>query len=179
MLTYTSREVTESGGCPSLLDISVQLGRIPRFCGATKTFWPVLLHSFVVADLLPKNLEIHGLLHDSSEIAVGDIPGPHKPECIREFERALRKRIYLSLKLQFPSESDLHEVKHADIRSLAAEARVLGPDKFKTANHFCKSDAAAESLVQSYLVKYEPPDCLWENGAAVVEFRRRVRLATS
>ncbi len=42
--------------------VALTLGRICRFAGNCKTFWPVLLHSLVVAHLVPEQFAIHALL---------------------------------------------------------------------------------------------------------------------
>ena len=58
--------------------VALTLGRICRFAGNCKTFWPVLMHSLVVSYLVPEQAAIHALLHDAAVIYIGDIPSPFK-----------------------------------------------------------------------------------------------------
>lgn len=67
-------------------DIAVQLGRIPRWNGATigraDEIYPVAMHSVLVAQLLPPDspplLKLVALLHDAAEAYTGDMPSPVK-----------------------------------------------------------------------------------------------------
>src|ERR1700676_2252398 len=73
LYTYSGK-VGFPEGAPSLLDMAVSLSREGRFAGAGLRFFPVALHSFVVADLLPDHLKWDGLIHDSPEVITGDTP---------------------------------------------------------------------------------------------------------
>ena len=77
--------------------VALTLGRICRFAGNCKTFWPVLIHSLVVADLAPEAVAIHALLHDAAEIYIGDVPSPFKSFLISEFEDSALRSIYKQL----------------------------------------------------------------------------------
>lgn len=73
------------GPIPPLEDFLVQLGRIPRFAGATEPEFTVLQHSYhAYLIALAKNPEValQALLHDFGEILIGDIPSPMK---VREY----------------------------------------------------------------------------------------------
>ena len=67
LYTYSGK-IAFPGGAPSLLDTAISLSREGRFAGAGQRFFPVALHSFVVADLLPPHLQFDGLMHDSPEV---------------------------------------------------------------------------------------------------------------
>ena len=62
----------------SIIDISYGLSNIARFSGQVP-FWSVAKHSRYVANILPEELRLSGLLHDASEAYVGDIISPIKP----------------------------------------------------------------------------------------------------
>lgn len=59
-------------------DVAHTLGFTPRFGGKTKTFYSVASHSIFVAEHLPEELKIYGLLHDAAEAYLQDIPSPLK-----------------------------------------------------------------------------------------------------
>ena len=79
LYTYSGK-LAYPGGAPSLLDIAVSLSREGRYAGAGQRWWPVALHTFVACDLLPKHLQLDGLLHDSPETITGDTPKPSKTD---------------------------------------------------------------------------------------------------
>lgn len=175
MITFSGREITVNSGTPELIDIAIQLGRLPRWAGNTTRFFPVLLHSFVVADLLPKKLEIYGLLHDATELWFGDIPSPVKPEVIRRQEYAISLRLYRSLGLKSPTERQSRLVKEADIRSRVGEVQVLGPNAMRERPSYLKKDMAAKYFVKLYVERFPNyRDYLEPDGSAVREFVERV-----
>jgi hypothetical protein len=79
--------------------IALTLGRINRFAGNTKMFWPVLMHAITVSSLVSETAVVHALLHDAGEIYIGDIPSPFKSYLISEFEDLALKHIYKRLEL--------------------------------------------------------------------------------
>lgn len=176
MITYSNREITLDRGTPSLLDIAVQLGRIPRWAGATRRFFPVLLHCFVVSDLLPDHLKVYGLLHDATELWFGDIPGPAKPKIVSKLEGIISTRIYRSLGIKPPTIAVRATIKVADLRSRTGEVHVIGAPGLRTHKSFLARDAEAESLVVFYADKYHDyREMVEERGAAVGDFVKRVR----
>src|SRR5208282_3403058 len=112
--TFTGGHLTIYEGSPKILDIAVGLGRIGRYGGQSKVFWPVLLHSMAVADLLPLHLEAHGLLHDAAEILIGDVPRAFKIPEVSALEKIFHARIVKHLGLEPMSPTDVEFVKHAD-----------------------------------------------------------------
>lgn len=174
MLTFTSRQVTPDAGAPSLYDVAVGLARIPRWCGATKTFFTVLQHSMVVADLLPKKLEMHGLLHDAEESVTEDIPGPIKTDEIRRLQQRIRQRIYKELGIAPPSDAEHAVVKRADVRSAIAEAHTIAPGAAAGRKEFQPRDLAAEKIVTFYAARYRYEDLLEHDGRAVGDWMKRV-----
>jgi hypothetical protein len=135
--------------------IALALGRICRFAGNCKTFWPVLMHSLVVSYLVPKHAAIHALLHDAGEIFVGDVPSPLKSFLISEFEDAALRSIYKQLGIPFPSPEIRRIVKEADIRSLTAEVWTVGPESLKVLPEFQARDLTAENVILEMLDDYD------------------------
>ena len=73
-----------------LEDYLLQLGRIPRFTGATVVPWTVLEHSYhtyLIAQSLYPEQALQALLHDFAEILIGDIPTPTKVRAYSVYER--------------------------------------------------------------------------------------------
>lgn len=111
---------------PRIDDIAHALSNLCRFTGHVRRFYSVCEHSCRVADLLPPELRLAGLLHDASEAYLGDMSRPlkHHPffgEAYRDVERALQARIYETFGLGVEPD----EVKDADNRLLATEVRDL------------------------------------------------------
>lgn len=125
MITFTGEQVDPMGGTPSLYSVGVGLGRMPRFAGQARSWYPVLAHVLVVARLLPPELAIHGLLHDAPEAVVADVPSPLKTRQASELEECILGRIYHALRLMTPTASERAQIKHADLAALGAEAHVL------------------------------------------------------
>jgi hypothetical protein len=112
---------------PSLKSIAVGLARTVRFAGQTSRFYTVLAHTFTVADLLPPDLKVYGLLHDAPEAIVGDVTSTWKTADHKAAEDDLLGRISRACGLDWPWPHDVWApVKVADETCLAAEAHALG-----------------------------------------------------
>lgn len=126
MIAYDGSDVWPSHGAPTLREIGVGLGRMPRFAGQTREWYPVLSHSLVVAVLLPPELRVYGLLHDAHEAILGDMPTTWKTPERSSKEDLLQARIYERLGIASPNASASEALHDADKEALAAEAHVLG-----------------------------------------------------
>lgn len=127
MISYSGRRVfPETSEAPSIEDIGVGLGSSIRFRGHTALSYTVLSHSLAVANIMPLELGIHGLLHDAAEAVVGDIPRPWKTQADSDRENEIMSRVYAEHNLSWPLADDIEaEVRKADNAMLAAEAHVL------------------------------------------------------
>jgi hypothetical protein len=108
-------------------DIIHSLALMNRFNGAALFPYSVAQHSLHVAELLPPELRLEGLLHDAAEAYIGDMVSPLK-QVLPEY-KAVEARISAVVAEVFGL---LHpeppEVKRADLAVLAAEReQVLGP----------------------------------------------------
>ena len=107
-------------------DIAHGLAHQCRFNGQTNKFYSVAQHSVIVASLLPPELKLAGLLHDSAEAYLGDIVQPLKEllpefaEIESRFAKVIGERFNVDLK-----HNDL--IKKADLIALATERRDLMP----------------------------------------------------
>ncbi len=168
--TYTDLWIEENEGAPSLMDIAVQLGGIPRFCRATSRFYSVLQHSMSVADLLSEELKIYGLLHDCSDLGTEDVPSPFKCDCLRRIEHKIQDRTIISLGLPLPTDEQRKIIKWADKTMVAAEGRVLGAPGLFRFPEFQEIDHHAENLVRKYCDKYSVLDTVEASGRGVQDF---------
>lgn len=171
LFTYTGK-ISFPDYAPCIQDIAVGLSRECRYAGAGLRWWPVALHCFCVADLLPRPLKIHGLLHDASECITGDLPKPIKTDAIEEFEERILTSIYANLKLKPPTKQQWKQIKVADKLVLRGEIYTVG-----TAALQAEYDRApkAEALVVKYFKMFPPLECIHPDGAAPIEFMRRFR----
>lgn len=173
LYTYTG-VVHFPGGAPSIMDCAVQLMREGRYAGAGLRWWPVGLHCFVVADLLPDHLKFHGLMHDSDETVTGDIPSPVKSPEQRAFGEAIRRSIYQSIGVPFPTDEEEVVIKAADDAALDGE--VYAGAGTQSLQKLHDRHPEAEELVLRYINLYRYEDLLEPGGRAPIEFLRRFRL---
>ncbi len=171
VLTRSGQKVSPLHGVPTLSDVAIQLGKICRYAGASKEFWPVLLHSFVVCDLLPDTLKIYGLAHDAIEVITSDCPSPYKTSEFEEIEKKILNRFILSLGLPSLSSQDWAQVKKADIAALSGEVWTIGSIGLQ--KFFTKRNTQAEKIVLQYFKKYPAKECISETGTAPKEFVAR------
>lgn len=178
-MTHSGVHITPDSGSPEIIDIAIGLGRIGRWGGQSRFFWPVLLHSMVVADMLPAHLEAHGLLHDATEILIGDVPRAFKLPEVSALEKVLHARIAKHLGLPELNQDDAWLVKHVDNCVLVAEAFVLGP--IGTADLFVKSNVEPGSVTVHYVEKmvnrYFYADTISVDSRAVQDFVTRTEIA--
>jgi hypothetical protein len=86
-------------------DIAHGLSLLCRFAGQCPNFYSVAEHSLYVAERLPDNLKLEGLLHDASEAYLADLPRPVKtalPE-YKAIELSVESVISEKFDLVFPS----------------------------------------------------------------------------
>ena len=157
-------------GAPTLLDVAVALSRECRYAGNGMRWWPVSLHCFCVADLLPPKLKLHGLLHDASECVTGDVPKPVKTDEIEAFEDMVQERFYASLKLTMPTADEWLNVKRADQDVMRGEVYTVGTQALQ---EVYERRPRAEALVLKYLAEFPPLECISPDGRAPIEFLRR------
>lgn len=147
MMTFSGIICVPGRGIPSLSDIALGLGRMPRFGGQTTRFWPVLLHSLVCSEIareleLSSRIQLFALLHDAHEAVTADVPTPWKPAELKLWQDDLDIRLYESFGIELPTDIENSFVGFIDEWALRAEAVAFaGPGIMK---HF--NPAAPEDL---------------------------------
>jgi uncharacterized protein len=105
-------------------DLAHALSMICRFNGHLERFYSVAEHSVYVSQLVSKENQLWGLIHDTAEAYLSDIPSPVKMhlEQFKEIESNLLWVIcaHFGLNPAIPP-----EVKEADMIMLATEKKVL------------------------------------------------------
>jgi hypothetical protein len=172
LYTYSGK-VAFPSGAPSLLDTAVSLSREGRFAGAGQRFFPVALHSFVVADMLPSHLQFDGLMHDSPEVITGDTPKPAKTDEIEAFEVELTAAAYRFHGVVPPTEVQHAQIKVADRMAMRGEVYSVGNIWLQPFHIPCPQ---AEELIFKYVKEYTYEDMLEASGRVPLEFMRRFRL---
>ena len=169
MIFHTFDGFIKPPDVPSVRTVAQCLMRETRYCGNALLWFPVGLHSFVVADALPLKWKFHGLVHDAPECITGDIPHDLKTRKQRVFEDNLMQRFYHAWGVEFPTIEAQRAVKDADRRSVNAEVwQDCGTYCLREKYPFTSWTAA----VAKYHARYSYADCLDVGGAAVLEFVR-------
>lgn len=110
-------------------DIAWALSMQCRFTGHCAEFYSVGDHSCWVSDMIPKEYQLQGLLHDAAEAYLIDVARPVKHADGFTFYREAEEKIAAAIGEKFGI--DLvnlpHEVCHADSAMLLTEAHYLFP----------------------------------------------------
>jgi hypothetical protein len=106
-------------------DIAQALSNMCRFGGHTSQFYSVAQHSYMVSYWVPKEHALVGLMHDSSEAYLVDVPKPLKRSgqfgrLWGEAEARVLAEIFSQLGLPLPLPQEVHD---ADVWMACAEAR--------------------------------------------------------
>lgn len=101
-------------------DIAIGLSRACRFVGQTKDVYTVAEHCIWVANIVPREQKLAGLLHDASEAYLSDIAKPIKEKLpdYNIIENRLMHCIAKKFGFQWPMTK---EVKEADRMALEYE----------------------------------------------------------
>lgn len=129
MLTVTGRTFWPLDPRPeevAIEDIAHSLAHQCRYAGHTSAFYSVAQHSVLVAENLPPELRLWGLLHDASEAYLVDLPRPVKRFMpgYAEAEVRLMRCIASHFDLHWPCP---RKVKAVDDAILADEMAQLMP----------------------------------------------------
>lgn len=171
----TGTKVNADFGAPTAQDMAQTLGRIPRFCGGTRLWYPVMLHSFVVADLLPHPLKFHGLTHDGVEVIGGDVPAPVKNPITKEMEVRINARFLEAEGVEPLDADDYALLKKADIAAAVAEIWTVGSEWHREENAEYERVPEVEELVLHYYNLYPLETLIDQNGPAANTFLSRFR----
>ncbi len=125
--TFTGRRVWPLDPRPEDLDIrdiAHSLSQQCRFAGHVREFYSVAQHSVRVSFIVPPELALCGLMHDSSEAYLVDVPRPikHLLPQYKEAEERLMHVLAARFGFTWPMPE---EVRRADDVLLMAEARAL------------------------------------------------------
>lgn len=122
--------LVDAGDRVNLEDIAVQLGRIPRFVGATEPFLSGIHHALnceLIAASAGYGMAERAtcLSHDFHEAFTGDVPKPLKGEWLSDLQRKLDRMIYRDLDIPKVTSLLVHEIDYA---ALVTEAYCFGPE---------------------------------------------------
>lgn len=127
--TYTGRAFYPLDPDPAVVvidDIAHALANLCRFTGHTRGFYSVAQHSVMIALVLPKELALEGLLHDSPEAYLSDVVRPIKYHSSFGFYRETERKVERAVRTAFGlMDVEPDEVKQADKRMLSTERRDL------------------------------------------------------
>jgi len=132
VVLFEGTKINAEHGTPTPKEIAVSLGRLVRFCGNGSIWFCVLLHTFVVCDLVSDRLKIYALLHDAAECTSGDLPTPFKTADVSYREHKVFDRICKAAGLPKLSSEDYFLLKAADRRAPLGEVHTSGPVGLRT-----------------------------------------------
>lgn len=129
-------------------DIAHHLAANNRFAGATVKPYCVAQHCVLVSLNVPHHLAWHGLMHDSPEFVMIDLPRPIKV-ALPEYKK-LEHGVWLAICEKFGRSSILSSfIKEVDNRMLSTERRdLLGKSKLE----YCET----ETVFRPYDFKIKP-----------------------
>ena len=120
----------------NIADIAHALSQVNRFTGHTIQPYSVAEHSVHVANLLPDEYKLEGLLHDASEAYIADMATPVKHhqsmEMYRAIENDVQKECYNAFGIK-PNQYSHMIVKQADRVMLKVEVLSLMKQPLKGA----------------------------------------------
>lgn len=149
-------------------DIATGLSNLCRYAGQIRQFYSVAQHSVLVCDLVWKmtqdsEIALSGLVHDSTEAYMVDVPAPLKnmPQMTgyRDLEDNMEAAIYKALHVPFPG----IVVKLADKMAYRIERAAIFHDK-------------TEFDTRSKVMEYHFRDGLWEPFLARQRFLDTYRM---
>ena len=137
MYTYSGRYVTETDGAPTVMDVAIALGRIPRLCAHGSCWWSYLHHSFALMELAFLENESYHL--DEVDVAIQAlIREAHRSvtllwEPARDFAEEVQQRIHEAWDVPYPHpESEMRELlDRTASRAFVAEVSEFGPRSMK------------------------------------------------
>lgn len=122
----------------NLEDVALGLSNTNRYGGQTIPSLNVASHSLNVAEILNQQnkavvTELYGLLHDTAEAYLGDVPRPAKEkiEGFEELEENILNSTYKKFGLPKPTEKQWQQVMKADDMNLITEIDRLYNDEQK------------------------------------------------
>lgn len=179
IFSHSGQKIGPSYPAITIEDMAVSLGRVTRFAGHGLRFWPVLIHSMIVADLVQDDIKAVALLHDASEALISDVPTPFKNKELKKVEAKILDKIFhehLSpgLYKEWKTNPQVWKaVKIADSEAFAGEVFVVGTKALR--DLYPDRCIYAEKLVRKYVKRYKVEDCISSEGLAVSDFIRKVK----
>ena len=141
-------------------DIALALGRIPRFGGHTRRWWPGILHAFVCVRLamllgMPRRIQLLALLHDAHEAVTGDVPAFFKTPSMSVMQDHIDELTFTGMGLWPIADGERSNIKLLDDLSLKAEAFVVGPPGIMC--HLAPPSPEAVKIVQDIADAFPTP----------------------
>lgn len=110
-------------------DIAHALSMLCRFNAQCLRFYSVAEHSVHVSHEIRPDLALIGLMHDTAEAYLGDVPGPLKKQLtqFQEIEANLMRAIAAKFAFAVPEDGSdaARELKRADVQLLVDEKAVI------------------------------------------------------
>jgi uncharacterized protein len=125
--TYTGKQFWPLDAKPEevhIEDIAHALSMLCRFNGHLERFYSVAEHSVYVSQIVSEENQLWGLLHDSAEAYLSDIPSPVKIH-LNKFKKIENRLLGVICNRYKLSQNMPPEIKLADMVLLSTEKKVL------------------------------------------------------
>jgi len=137
MYTYSGTLVDEVSGAPSIRDVAVVMGRLPRLCGSSRVWWTYLHHAFAMAEIAL--LENKHYDYDRADIVTQAlVREAHAVVSLlwspgKELKDEVQARIHAEWGVPYPHvDSTMRELlDRASARTFLAEVESFAPEEMK------------------------------------------------
>lgn len=181
MFTYTGRLIDSTDGVPSVEDVAVALGRIPRLCGAGQYWWSYLHYAYATMEIALMENQSVGFSEDdlaaqclirNAHCAVTLLWAP-----MREQGDVLQRRIHekwseeLGQNIPYPHEgSDMKAlVDRADSLAFLSEVHTFAPTPMKQLPIFSNPGTWGVAMVNELWAHHDDPNHSGRVGSKLVQ----------
>lgn len=179
MYTLSGVQVDDQEGVPTVNDVAIVLGRLPRLCGSSRVWWTYLHYSYALAEIaLLENRHYH--FEDEDVVTQALIREAHSVctllwEPGREFKDELQARIHVEWGIPYPHiDSQMRElIDRAATRTFLAEVECFAPENMKRMPIFGDAGTDDCTIVRGIWHRnYKPEDSADDNAEMVLAYLR-------
>jgi hypothetical protein len=178
MYTYSGDQVDEEGGSPSVSDVAIGLGRIPRLCGAGRVWWTYLHYAFALMEVALRENQRYYRYDEAEVAAQALVREAHSAVTLlwpqgREFKDELQQRIHQAWDVPYPHlDSAMRElIDRAATRAFVAEVDCFAPGSMRKLPIFGEAPFEDQQIIRGvWWVQSEPSCTIGDRCEAVAAY---------